>query len=100
MPVSTREPYDMTHALPPLPFAENALEPVISARTVGLHYRKHHQGYVDNLNELVAGTKFADLSLEAIIAGSAGRPEASAIFNNAAQAWNHDFYWHSLSPTG
>ncbi len=90
----------MTHVLPPLPYAENALEPVISARTLGFHYVRHHQGYVDNLNKLVAGTKYADLSLEAIVAGSAGRPEASAIFNNAAQAWNHDFYWHSLSPTG
>ena len=90
----------MTHALPPLPYAENALEPVISARTVSFHYGKHHQGYVDNLNKLVAGTKFADLSLEQIVAGSAGRPELSAIFNNSAQAWNHAFYWQSMSPSG
>jgi Fe-Mn family superoxide dismutase len=90
----------MTHALPPLPYAENALEPVISARTVGLHYGKHHQGYLDNLNKLVAGTKFADLSLEQIIARSAGKPEVTAVFNNAAQAWNHAFYWQSMSPSG
>jgi Fe-Mn family superoxide dismutase len=90
----------MTHALPPLPYAENALEPVISARTVSFHYGKHHKGYLDNLNKLVAGTKFADLSLEQIIAGSAGRPELSAIFNNSAQAWNHAFYWQSMSPSG
>ena len=90
----------MTHALPPLPYAENALEPVISARTVGVHYGRHHQGYLDNLNKLVAGTRYADLSLEQIIAATAGHPEVTAIFKNAAQAWNHDFYWHSMSPTG
>jgi Fe-Mn family superoxide dismutase len=100
MRIRAREPHDMTHALPPLPYAENALEPVISARTVGFHYGKHHQGYLDNLNKLVAGTRYADLSLEEIISAFAGQPEASAIFNNAAQAWNHDFYWHSMSPTG
>jgi Fe-Mn family superoxide dismutase len=100
MRIRAREPHDMTHALPPLPYAENALEPVISARTVGFHYGKHHQGYLDNLNKLVAGTRYADLSLEEIISAVAGQPEASAIFNNAAQAWNHDFYWHSMSPTG
>jgi Fe-Mn family superoxide dismutase len=90
----------MTHALPPLPYAENALEPVISARTLSFHYGKHHKGYLDNLNKLVAGTKFADLSLEQIVAGSAGQPEFSAIFNNSAQAWNHAFYWQSMSPSG
>ena len=90
----------MTHVLPPLPYAENALEPVISARTIGFHYGKHHQAYLDNLNKLVAGTKFADLSLEQIIARSAGQPESSAVFNNAAQAWNHAFYWQSMSPSG
>jgi Fe-Mn family superoxide dismutase len=90
----------MIHALPPLPYAENALEPVISARTVGFHYGKHHKGYLDNLNKLVVGTKFADLSLEQIVIGSAGQPELSAIFNNSAQAWNHAFYWQSMSPSG
>ena len=90
----------MPHTLPPLPYPENALEPVISARTIGFHYGKHHRGYVDNLNKLVAGTRYDGMSLEAIVAGSAGHPETTAIFNNAAQAWNHAFYWRSMSPTG
>ncbi|MDD3619599.1 MAG: superoxide dismutase [Desulfobulbaceae bacterium] len=88
------------HSLPPLPYADNALDPVISANTLGFHYGKHHRGYVDNLNKLVAGTEYAGLSLEKIIAATAGRPEKTAIFNNAAQAWNHTFYWHSLKPNG
>ena len=86
--------------LPALPYAENALEPVISAKTIGFHYGKHHKGYVDNLNKLIAGTDYSDLSLEEIIQGTAGRPERIAIFNNAAQAWNHTFYWNSLAPKG
>jgi len=86
--------------LPPLPYAENALEPVITAKTISFHYGKHHKGYVDNLNKLIAGTEFADLSLEEIIASTAGRPERAAIFNNAAQTWNHTFYWKSMRPQG
>lgn len=86
--------------LPPLPYPENALEPVISARTMGFHYGKHHKGYVDNLNKLIAGTEYADAGLEKIIRETAGRPEKTAIFNNAAQAWNHTFYWSSLKPNG
>jgi Fe-Mn family superoxide dismutase len=86
--------------LPPLPFAENALEPVISANTIGFHYGKHHKAYVDNLNKLIAGTEYADLPLEKIIAGTAGKPDKTAIFNNAAQTWNHTFYWSSLKPKG
>jgi Fe-Mn family superoxide dismutase len=85
-------------ALPPLPFAENALEPVISAKTIGFHYGKHHKGYVDTLLKLVAGTPMADQPLEAIIAATAGKAEDQKIFNNAAQIWNHNFYWNSLSP--
>ncbi|SDB62086.1 superoxide dismutase, Fe-Mn family [Desulfonatronum thiosulfatophilum] len=87
-------------ALPPLPYAENALEPVITARTIGFHYGKHHKGYVDNLNKLVAGTEYAEMPLREIIIGSAGQPENSAIFNNAAQIWNHTFYWNSMKPKG
>jgi superoxide dismutase, Fe-Mn family len=87
-------------ALPPLPYAENALEPIITAHTIGFHYGKHHKGYVDNLNKLIAGTEYAKLSLGEIIIGSAGRPENSAIFNNAAQIWNHTFYWNSMKPKG
>jgi Fe-Mn family superoxide dismutase len=86
--------------LPPLPYAENALEPVITAKTLSFHYGKHHKGYVDNLNKLIAGTEYANLSLEKIIASTAGQPEKTAIFNNAAQTWNHTFYWNSLKPQG
>lgn len=86
--------------LAPLPYAENALDPVISARTIGFHYGKHHKAYVDNLKKLAAGTEYADLTLEQIIAATAGKVDKAAIFNNAAQAWNHTFFWHSLTPNG
>jgi Fe-Mn family superoxide dismutase len=88
------------HVLPPLPYAKNALEPVITANTIGFHYGKHHKGYLDNLNKLVAGTEYADLSLEKIITVTAGRAEKTAIFNNAAQIWNHTFYWKSMRSKG
>ena len=87
-------------SLPPLPYPEDALDPVISARTVALHYGKHHRTYVDNLNRLVAGTDLEGRSLEEIIAASADQPAKAGIFNNAAQAWNHNFYWRSLTPKG
>lgn len=86
--------------LPPLPYAEGALEPVISAKTIGFHYGKHHRSYVEALNKLVAGTEFADMSLEEIMAATDGKPESAPIFNNAAQSWNHAFYWKCLSPRG
>jgi superoxide dismutase, Fe-Mn family len=86
--------------LPALPYQQTALQPVISATTLGFHYGKHHQGYVDNLNNLIVGTEFADLPLEKIVRATAGQSEHGAIFNNAAQAWNHGFYWHSLTPGG
>jgi superoxide dismutase, Fe-Mn family len=89
-----------TLTLPPLPYAENALEPVISAKTIGFHYGKHHKTYVDNLNKLISGTDYSELTLEEIITGTAGRAERMAIFNNAAQTWNHTFYWKSLRPDG
>jgi len=88
------------HDLPSLPYADNALEPVISANTVGFHYGKHHRGYVDNLKKLTAGTTFAEMSLEEIITITAGKADKSAIFNNTAQTWNHTFYWRSLRPKG
>jgi Fe-Mn family superoxide dismutase len=88
------------YVLPSLPYAEAALAPVISAHTIGFHYGKHHKGYVDNLNKLVAGTEFADLPLEKIITATVGKDDKTAIFNNAAQTWNHTFYWHSLKPKG
>jgi superoxide dismutase, Fe-Mn family len=86
------------HQLPPLPYEMNALEPVISAKTLSFHYGKHHKAYVDTLNKLIVGTEFAQLTLEATILRAAGKPEHTAIFNNAAQAWNHTFYWHCLTP--
>ena len=88
------------HVLPALPYAENALEPVIMAKTMSFHYGKHHKAYVDNLNKFIAGTEYAGLSLEKIITSTAGRPEKIAIFNNAAQTWNHTFYWNSMTPKG
>jgi Fe-Mn family superoxide dismutase len=88
------------HVLPPLPYAENALEPVITANTIRFHYGKHHKGYADNLNKLVAGTEYADLPLEKIVTATAGRSDRTAIFNNAAQLWNHTFYWKSMRARG
>jgi len=86
--------------LPPLPYADTALDPVISANTIGFHYGKHHKAYVDNLNKLIAGSELAEVGLEEIIRRTAGKPDKVAIFNNAAQTWNHTFYWNSLAPRG
>ena len=86
--------------LPPLPFAENALEPVISSKTLRFHHGKHHRAYVDNTNKLIAGTELADLPLDRIVNLTAGIAERAGIFNNAAQAWNHSFYWNCLRPNG
>ncbi len=85
----------MTFELPSLPYARDALTPHISEETLDFHYGKHHQAYVTNLNKLVAGTEFEDKSLEEIITSANG-----GIFNNAAQVWNHSFYWSCLSPQG
>jgi Fe-Mn family superoxide dismutase len=86
--------------LPPLPYADNALDPVISANTLSFHYGKHHKAYVDNLNKLIAGTPLEGQPLEAIIKESAGKPDKAGVFNNSAQVWNHTFYWNSLKPNG
>jgi superoxide dismutase, Fe-Mn family len=86
--------------LPALPYAENALEPYISSKTIGFHYGKHHKGYLDNLNKLLENNELAALPLEKIITGTAGKPEKTAIFNNAAQTWNHNFYWQCMKPGG
>jgi superoxide dismutase, Fe-Mn family len=86
------------HALSPLPYAPDALAPVISAHTLSFHYGQHHKGYVDKLNSLIAGTEFAEVPLAELIVRTAGKPEHVEIFNNAAQAWNHTFYWRSLRP--
>jgi len=85
----------MTHELPALPYATDALQPHISKETIEFHYGKHHAAYVANLNALVKGTEFERSGLEDIVRKSSG-----AIFNNAAQVWNHTFYWNSLSPKG
>ncbi|HEX3396406.1 MAG TPA: superoxide dismutase [Steroidobacteraceae bacterium] len=89
-----------TITFPPLPFAQDALAPFISADTLNFHYGKHHKTYVDTLNKLVVGTEFADMPLEKIIRSTSRQPDHSSIFNNAAQAWNHAFYWKSLRPKG
>ncbi len=85
----------MEHKLPALPYALDALQPHISKETLEFHYGKHHQAYVTNLNNLIKGTEFENLSLEDIVAKSSG-----GVFNNAAQIWNHTFYWNSLAPKG
>lgn len=86
--------------LPPLPFAADALAPVISAATMETHHGKHHKAYVDKVNALIPGTRFEGKSLEEVVKESAGDPANKTIFNNAAQAWNHSRYWESLSPAG
>ena len=90
----------MSFALPPLPYALNALEPFMSARTLEFHHGKHHQTYVTNLNGLIEGKKQAEMTLEQIILESAKDPAQSAMFNNAAQVWNHTFFWNGMKPKG
>ncbi len=85
----------MAFELPPLPYPQSALEPYVSAETVSFHYERHHAGYVANLNRLTSGTQWEGAELEKVVLGAEG-----AIFNNAAQIWNHTFYWHSMSPDG
>ena len=85
----------MQHQLPPLPYAMDALQPHISKETLEFHYGKHHAAYVTNLNNLIKGTEFENANLEDIIKKASG-----GIFNNAAQVWNHTFYWNSLAPKG
>ncbi|MEB2399264.1 MAG: superoxide dismutase [Fe] [Alcaligenaceae bacterium] len=85
----------MAFTLPPLPYALDALAPTISKETLEYHYGKHHQAYVTNLNNLIAGTEFENAGLEEIVKKSSG-----GVFNNAAQVWNHTFYWNSMSPNG
>lgn len=86
--------------LPALPYAKNALEPHITAHTLSFHHEKHHQAYVTNLNNLVDGTDLAEATLEDIIINTAGVANQISIFNNAAQVWNHTFYWHCMKPNG
>ncbi|MBL8471283.1 MAG: superoxide dismutase [Fe] [Rhodocyclaceae bacterium] len=86
----------MEHTLPPLPYAKNALAPTLSEETLEFHYGKHHQAYATNLNNLIKGTDYAELDLEAIIK----KAPAGGVFNNAAQIWNHTFFWNSMKPGG
>ena len=98
-PADTSPPTAFT--LPALPYAQNALEPHITARTISFHYGKHHQTYVDNLNKLVTGTPWAaPCPLDKVIQESTGRADKLAVFNNAAQVWNHTFFWKSMKAGG
>lgn len=90
----------MAFELPPLPYDKSALEPHISAKTLEFHHGKHHNAYVTKLNELIKGTEFEKADLETIIMKTAKDAGKAAIFNNAAQIWNHTFYWHSMKPQG
>lgn len=90
----------MSFDLPALPYEMNALEPYISTTTMEYHYGKHHRTYVENLNKLVKDTEFAAMSLEDVVKNTADNPSYALIFNNAAQAWNHAFFWSSMSPNG
>jgi superoxide dismutase, Fe-Mn family len=90
----------MTFELPSLPYAQDALEPHISGKTLSFHYGKHHQAYVTNLNNLVKDGPLATKSLEEIIKATAEKADQAGVFNNAAQVWNHTFYWHSMTPGG
>ena len=90
----------MTIVLPPLPYAEDALEPYYSAKTISFHYGKHHKAYVDNINKLIAGTDFEQKTLEEIMMAVAGDPAKAGWFNNSAQVWNHTFFWSCMKPGG
>jgi Fe-Mn family superoxide dismutase len=90
----------MAFTLPPLPYDKTALEPYMSAQTFDFHHGKHHNAYVVNLNNLIAGTEFETKSLEEIILATAGNADKVGIFNNAAQVWNHTFFWNCMKPQG
>ncbi|MCK8600356.1 superoxide dismutase [Desulfoferrobacter suflitae] len=90
----------MAFSLPELPYKKDALAPHISSKTLDFHYDKHHQAYLTNLNKLLEGTALASETLESVIHKSAGKADMIGIFNNAAQVWNHTFYWHSIKPGG
>jgi Fe-Mn family superoxide dismutase len=90
----------MAFTLPDLPYAQDALAPYISAETLSFHHGKHHNTYVVNLNKLLEGSEMANASLEDIMMQTAGDASKAGVFNNAAQIWNHTFYWHSMKPAG
>jgi Fe-Mn family superoxide dismutase len=90
----------IAEAMPPLPYPDDALAPVVSATTIGFHYGKHHRTYYDNMVRLLAGTDLADRSVEDVVRATVGQPDRAALYNNAAQVWNHTFYWSSMRPHG
>lgn len=90
----------MAFTMVDLPYEKDALEPYISSETMEYHYGKHYRTYVDNLNHLIAGSDYDNMSLDEIICSTFGKPDLMPIFNNAAQAWNHAFFWHSMKPNG
>jgi Fe-Mn family superoxide dismutase len=90
----------MAFVLPSLPYEKGALAPYISEQTLEFHHGKHHAGYVANLNKLIEGTELAEATLEEVVKATAGDASKAGIFNNAAQVWNHTFYWHSMKPNG
>lgn len=100
VPSYGREETKLAASYPPLPYADNALAPVISSETVAYHYGKHHKGYYDAVLKAVAGGEFADASLEEIIRKTAQDPSRAALFNPAGQLWSHNFYWASIRPKG
>lgn len=100
MPNTDKTEITSSQVLPSLPYAAHALSSVISSNTISFHYGMHHRGYVDNLNKLIVGTEYEYLPLEKIIVETAGKADKTAIFNNAAQTWNHTFYWKSMTPNG
>lgn len=88
----------MAFTLPELPYSKDGLAPVVSAETIEYHYGKHHQAYVNNLNNLVPGTKYEKMSLEEVVKATHGQASEKKVFNNAAQVWNHTFYWNCMAP--
>ncbi|MFH1018851.1 MAG: superoxide dismutase [Pseudomonadota bacterium] len=88
------------HSLPKLPYSDDALAPFVSANTLGCHYGKHHKAYIDRMNELIEGTPLADQPLEHIVREASMKEDRKPLFNAAAQAWNHAFYWQSMKPNG
>lgn len=98
--VDALERMGFPYELPPLPYPLDALSPFVSASTLEAHYAKHHQAYIDALNKAIEDSEFQPMPLRALMRATAGRPEREAMFNNAAQAWNHAFYWDSLDPKG
>ncbi len=90
----------MAFELPVLPYADDALEPYYTARTISFHYGKHHKAYVDNLNKMTSGSELEGKTLEQVIQATAADPAKAGVFNNSAQVWNHTFFWHSMKPAG